>query len=155
MRAFITLLLAGAILTLTGCATSYKPGVYQSGQVQQAMKVKLATVIEVREVDIATPASGSGAAAGSATGAVLGTSINSRGGIVAGIAGAVVGGVAGTVAEKAVNAKKGVEILYQIDGSADMMAVVQEQDENPIQVGDRIRIMEGSFATRAVKIPKV
>lgn len=152
MSRFIAVMVFAAI-ALTGCAGSYKPGVYDGGAVQQKMKVSLATVVDVREVEIAVRPTGAGASAGASTGAVIGaTSMDSRGGIVTSIAGAVIGGVAGHLAEKGLNAKKGVEIVYKVDGASETLALVQEQDDTVFAPGDRIRIMEGSFSTRAVKL---
>lgn len=145
--------LSVAAVGLTGCASSYKPGVYQGSQVQQQMKVTLATVVSVREVEIEHRPTGAGASAGAAAGGVLGaTNMDSRGGIVTSIAGAVIGGVVGNVAEKAANQKVGVEITYRVDGSQDMMALVQEKDETVFKPGDHIRIMSGSFSARAIKV---
>ncbi|TCJ20155.1 hypothetical protein EZJ19_00860 [Parasulfuritortus cantonensis] len=152
MQKAVLMAVALASLLLAGCASSYKPNVYQGGQAQQAMKVKLATVVEVREVEIAAQNTGTGATAGAAVGGVVGAYSGSRGGIVSSIAGALVGGLVGNVVEKGVNAKKGVEITYRLEGSNEVMALVQEQDEaDPIRVGDRIKIVEGA-TTRATKL---
>lgn len=146
---------ATAALSLAGCiGMSQKQNVYQTGQVQQSMKVKLATVIDVREVEIEAKPTGTGAMAGATAGGIAATGVDSRHGIVAGIAGAVVGGVAGSMAEKAASGKTGVEIVYKIDGAADAEALVQEKDEQDIRAGDRIRLIQGQFAVRAVKLPK-
>jgi outer membrane lipoprotein SlyB len=144
----------GVIAALGGCASSYKPSVYQSGQVMTQMRVKLATVTGVRDVEIANPESGAGRSAGTVAGAVAGANPNAgRGGIVGGVAGAVVGGVAGALVDKAVNSRRGIEILYQLD-TGETLALVQEADpENPIAVGDRVRILEGTFSARAVRVP--
>lgn len=152
MHKIVLMTFAFAGLLLTGCASSYKPNVYQGGQAQQAMKVKLATVIEVREVEIASQNTGTGATTGAAIGGVVGAYSGGRGGIVSSIAGALVGGVLGNAAEKGVNAKKGVEITYRLEGSNEVMALVQEQDEaDPIKPGDRIKIVEGA-TTRATRL---
>lgn len=147
------LLLSLSVVTLAGCASSHSPSVYQSGQVQAPMRVRIATVIDIREVEIEGRQTGVGASAGATTGAVLGSATGSRHGIVGGIAGAVVGGIAGAVIEKAASGKKGIEILYRLDGGNEIMALVQEQDsDNPIKVGDRVRITEGSFTARAIPL---
>lgn len=141
-----------AVFILGGCASSYKPNVYQGGQAQQAMRIKLATVIEIREVEISAQNTGTGATAGGAIGGLAGAYSGSRSGIVSSIAGALVGGIIGNAVEKGVNAKKGVEITYRLEGSNELMALVQEQDEaDPIKVGDRIKIVEGA-TTRATKM---
>jgi len=138
-------------LFLGGCANSQKAGTYQTGLVQQSMKIKLGTVIDVREVQIEAQNSSVGTTTGAMVGATAG-SLGGRNGVVQGIAGAVVGGVAGSLAEKAVSQKIGVEITYQIDGSKDLEAMVQEKDEQDIKPGDRIRLVQSAFNVRAVKI---
>jgi outer membrane lipoprotein SlyB len=153
----VTKIIAAPILAglfLVGCASSYKANVYQGGQAQQAMRIKIATVMEIREVEISAQNTGTGATVGAAAGGVVGTYNGStRGGILSGLAGAVIGGVVGNAAEKAVNAKKGIEITYKLDGTGEIMALVQEQDDaDPIKVGDRIKIVEGS-STRVTKLP--
>jgi outer membrane lipoprotein SlyB len=141
-----------ALLGMSGCASSYKAGVYQTGQVQQAMHVEFATVLETREVEIEGKPTGVGATTGAAAGGVAGLYSSGRGGIVTSIAGALVGGVAGAVVEKNVNEKKGIEVTYRVDITNEVMVLVQEADSaNPIKTGDRIKIIKGSFSTRAVK----
>ena len=155
MNVFKCAVVLALAAVIAGCASSQKAGVYQTGQVQAKMKVTVATVIDVREVDIEVAHSGAGATAGGVAGAVAGSTMGSgRGSVVGAVAGAVVGGVTGVVAEKAFNAKKGVEIIYQPDGSNEVLGLVQEvDDKNVIQPGDRVRILEGQFNVRAVKLP--
>ncbi len=145
---------AVAALVLAGCASSQKAGVYQTGQVQSKMKVVLATVVDVREVEIEATPTGAGGTAGAVSGAVVGSGGGiGKNAVVGAVAGAVVGGVVGTVAEKAFNAKKGIEIIYRPDGSKEALALVQEKDDqNVIVAGDRIRLLEGQFNVRAIKI---
>jgi outer membrane lipoprotein SlyB len=154
MRKTLLLAIPTILLVLTGCASSQKAGVYQTGQVQQKMKVVLATVIDVRDVDIEATPTRAGATAGAVGGAVIGSGNGmGKNAAVGSVAGAVVGGVAGTLAEKALNSKKGIEIVYRPDGSTEALALVQEKDDqNAIAVGDRVRILEGQFNARAVKI---
>jgi outer membrane lipoprotein SlyB len=142
------------IASIVGCASSQKAGIYQTGQVQSKMKVVLATVIDIRDVEIEATPTGAGAASGAAVGAIAGSNVGQgKGTIVGSVAGAVVGGVAGTVAEKALGSKKGIEIIYRPDGATDTLALVQEKDDrNAIGIGDRIRILEGQFNARAVKL---
>lgn len=153
MKKIAPVLMAMMLLGLAGCASSMKANVYQPGAAMQAMKVRYATIVELREVEIEGKPTGAGSAAGSAAGATAGLfSNNNRGGIIGSIAGAVIGGVAGHVAEKVVNTKTGIEITYKLDNGGDTMVLVQEKDgANQLAVGDRIKIIEGSFSTRAVK----
>jgi len=154
----ILIALAAVAALTAGCASSQKQNVYSTGAVQQKMKVTLATVIDVREVEIEAKPSGAGASSGMAAGAVIGAgggrplTTTGKNAIVSGIAGAVIGGVAGTLAEKGLNSKKGQEVVFKIDGSSEVQALVQELDDNPLKVGDRVRLMEGSFSARLVKL---
>jgi outer membrane lipoprotein SlyB len=147
-------IVAIAAAVLSACSTTYKPNVYQSGQTMTPMKVTVATVIDVREVEIQAPQTGVGATAGGAAGGVVGNNdAGGKGGIIRGIAGAVVGGIAGAVAEKSINGRKGIEVVYRVDGADDTVALVQEIDDtNPIRVGDRIRVLQGSSSIRAIKL---
>lgn len=145
--------LAVVAVVFAGCSTSQKQNIYQTGSVQQQMRVKLATVIDVREVDIEARPTGAGATAGAAAGAVVGTNTG-RGGVVSGIAGTVIGGVAGAVGEKLASGKIGQEIIYQVDGSKETLALVQELDGDPLKPGDRVRLIEGGLTARLVKLPK-
>lgn len=146
------LLALGFAAMLAGCASSQKQNVYQSGQVQQSMKVDIATVIAVREVEIEARPQGVGSTAGATAGAAAATNLDTRHGLVAGIAGAVIGGVVGTMAEKAANSKSGVELVYRVDGGKDTEALVQEKDGVEYRAGDRVRLIRGSFSVRAVKL---
>lgn len=147
---FLGLAMTGAVL-MTGCANSQKAGTYQTGMVQQSMKIKLGTVIDVRDVEIEAQNTSVGTTTGAVVGATAG-SLGGRQGVVQGIAGAVIGGVAGSLAEKAATQKKGVEITYQLDGTKDLEAMVQEKDDQDIKPGDRIRLVQSAFNVRAVKI---
>jgi outer membrane lipoprotein SlyB len=153
MKHFTLFTLIVSLFALGGCATDYKPTTFQEGQVQQAMVVKFATCLDIKQVDIAGKPTGTGAAVGAAAGGTTGLYAGNRGGILTGIIGAAAGGIIGNVVEKNANSKKGIEITYQIDGSDQINELVQEQDpKNPIQKGDRLKIVMGSFSTRAEKL---
>lgn len=142
---------AVTLLALGGCATtSHQADVYQGYQAQQVMRVRLATVIDVKPVTIADRNTGTGTAIGAVAGGVAAGGTGDKGDILAGIAGAVVGGLVGNEVEKHVNTTKGVQITYRLDGSNDVQALVQAADEkNPIRPGDRIQLIEGPNGTRA------
>lgn len=152
---FVAAIVAAMSLpTLSGCTSSQKQNVYQTGAVQQKMKVTLATAIDVREVNIEAKPSGVGAGGGAVMGGVLAAGGSGRSGLIAAVAGAIVGGIAGTVADRGVNAKKGQEIIYQIEGSSEVQALVQEVDDDPIGVGDRVRLIEVGSLARLTKVGK-
>ncbi len=118
---------------------------------QQPMKVKLATVVHVRDVAIEARPTSVGSTVGTITGAVVSTR-QGRGGVVLGIAGAVVGGLIGAVAEKAFSGRSGVEITYELDGSRESEALVQEKDGQELSPGDRIKVISSANVTRAVRL---
>ena len=103
MKSYKTPLALALAAALTACASpSYTAKTYQTGQVQQAMKVKSATIVSVKEVEIqkktGNAGAGVGAATGGVSGAMVGSSTNSVGnGLVGMVAGAVIGGVAGGI----------------------------------------------------------
>ena len=142
-------------IVLTGCAGSLKQNSYQTGAVQMAMKVDLATVVASRDVEIEAKGTGTGTLAGGAIGGIAGASLASgsaNSSIAGAIAGAVVGGVAGHFAEKGASSKTGVEIVYTIDKTGETEALVQEKDDVVYAVGDKVRIMRGGISVRAVKL---
>ena len=65
------------------------------------------------------------------------------------VAGAVIGGVAGAIADNVGKTANAYEILYQVDGTQDVLALVQEKDDHRFKAGDRIRLIEGQFTVRA------
>lgn len=148
---WIVVATCAAIALLSGCATSSRHDSYQAGLVQQSMKVKLATVVHVRDVAIEARPTSVGSTVGTITGAVVSTR-QGRGGVVLGIAGAVVGGLIGAVAEKAVSGRSGIEITYELDGSRESEALVQEKDGQELSPGDRIKVISSATATRAVRL---
>lgn len=146
------------IALMAACSTiNYNAKTYQVGQVQQQMKVKVGTVVEIREVEIVkkntNAGTGTGTVVGSVAGSMAGLSSNSTGqGIAGALAGALVGGVVGGVADSVGRTATGLEILYTLDGSPDVLALVQEKGEDTFKVGDRVRLLEGSFASRLVPL---
>lgn len=139
-------------LLVGACATDHRSGVYQSEQAQQPMRIKTGVVVDLREVEIKSQPTGAGAAIGGISGGVLAAG-DGRGGTVAGIAGAVVGGMLGNMVEQGITTRKGIEVMYRLDGSTEVYALVQEVDEaNPLAKGDFIRIIEGHSTSRAVRI---
>jgi outer membrane lipoprotein SlyB len=63
------------------------------------------------------------------------------------VIGAVAGGLVGAAAEEGITREDGVEITVQLDKGGDMIAIVQEADEQ-FYPGDRVRVMEGGGVTR-------
>ncbi len=137
-------------LLMAGCVSSRSAKVYSRDQVQSAQTVELGKVIRVEEVLIEGTKSQIGTAAGGAIGGIAGSN-SSKGtttGQILGVIGSVVGGIAGAAAEEAYTRRKGLEITVTLD-SGRTLSVVQEADQ-PIHVGDRVRILTGQGGVKRV-----
>lgn len=137
-------LLITAIVFLAGCASNISPQSYSVGSVGQVNRTVAATVISVREVNVAGTA-GLGGSAGAASGAVVGSAAggnNSRGNIVGAIGGAVVGGLAGAAIEANATKQKGMEYVVETD-NGNLMTIVQGMDA-PFLVGQKVLVLYGS-----------
>jgi outer membrane lipoprotein SlyB len=118
----ITSLLA---IIFSGCATNISPKTYSVGSVGQVNRTISATIISVREVDVAGT-QGLGAGVGAAAGGIAGSSIGSgdRENLIGALAGAVVGGIAGAAIERSATEQKGMEYVVETE-NGNLMTIVQ------------------------------
>ena len=139
-------LAAGVILS--GCATSQSGSSYSQQQTQREMNVRMGVVDSVRSVTIEGNKSGAGSAVGTVVGGIAGSNVGGgdRGSAVGAILGAVGGAVAGHAIEENISKKAGLEITVKFDNGS-LSAIIQEADEQ-FHVGDRVRVLSGSGATR-------
>ena len=122
MSLAITSLLA---ILLVGCTTNISPKTYSVGSVGQVNRTISATIISVREVDVAGT-QGLGAGVGAAAGGIAGSSIGSgdRENLIGALAGAVVGGIAGAAIERSATEQKGMEYVVETE-NGNLMTIVQ------------------------------
>lgn len=142
MKVLTLLALTGALLA--GCATNISPQTYSVGSVGQVNRTVAATVISVREVDVAGT-TGLGGGAGAATGAVVGSAAghgNARGNIVGAIGGAVVGGLAGAAIEANATKQKAIEYVVETQ-NGNLMTIVQGLDTQ-FTLGQKVLVLYGS-----------
>lgn len=140
-------LLVAAMIALAGCASGTGGKDYSRAQTRSVQEVQMGVVESVREVNIEGTKTPIGAGAGAVVGGVAGSTVGSGKGRVVGTAvGAVLGGLGGAAAEEAITRQKGVEITVKLD-SGRLVAITQAADET-FQVGDRVRVLSGSGATR-------
>ncbi|GMV55842.1 MAG: hypothetical protein AMXMBFR6_16470 [Betaproteobacteria bacterium] len=133
---------------MSGCATSRAGGTYSRSQTRQEMTVRMGKVESVRAVTIEGTRSVVGPAAGAAIGGIAGSNVGAgRGSQVGAITGAVIGGIAGSAIEEQATKKKGVEVTVRLD-SGQLLAIVQEEDDEMFRPGDRVRVLSGGGATR-------
>jgi outer membrane lipoprotein SlyB len=138
---------------LAGCASpGLGGGSYTRSQARGEMNVRLGVVEAVRDVTIDARDSGTGVLAGAALGGIAGSTLGrgNKAEAAGAIAGAVIGGLAGAGIEKANNDRRGVEVTVKLEGGK-LVAITQEKDEE-FRVGDRVRILSGSGATRVTKM---
>lgn len=112
-------------IILTACASNISPKTYSVGSVGQVNRTISATVISVREVDVAGT-TGLGTGVGAAAGGVAGSSLGSGGreNLIGAIAGAVVGGIAGAAIEGGATQQKGMEYVVETE-NGNLMTIVQ------------------------------
>jgi len=150
-----TLMVLGAtILFLTGCASNISPQTYSVGSVGQVNRTISATVISVREVNVAGT-TGVGGTAGTATGAVLGSSIggnDGRSNIVGAIGGAIVGGIAGSAIEANSTKQKALEYVVETE-NGNLMTIVQGK-ETLFAEGQKVLVLYGS-PSRLIADPRI
>lgn len=147
-------ILVAAIIALAGCANNTSPNTYSVGSVGQVNRSISATVISVREVNVAGT-TGVGGAAGTATGAVLGSSIggnDGRSNIVGAIGGAVIGGIAGAAIEANATKQKALEYVVETE-NGNLMTIVQGKDA-VFAEGQKVLVLYGS-PSRLIADPRV
>lgn len=132
---------------LGGCASSMSGAVYTRDQARQAEDVRMATVENVRQVQIEGTKSPVGATAGAVVGGIAGSNVGAgKGSTVGAVVGTVAGGVAGAAIEEGVTRQAGLEITVRFDDGR-MIAVTQAADEK-FQPGERVRVLTGGGVTR-------
>ena len=149
MKKFI-LVVAGALLIISGCAENVSPNKYAASEVGVASKVVPGIIVSVRTVKI--DASGnsivgaaSGAVIGAAGGSAIGGSPHSN--LAAGVGGAVLGGVIGDAIQKKINNRQGFEYMIKLKDDS-IISVTQDQDLQ-FSVGQKILVIYGAM-TRIV-----
>ena len=146
--------LGAAIIAIIGCASNISPRTYSVGSVGQVNRTVSATVISVREIDVAGT-TGVGGGAGTAAGAVIGSGAggsNTRGNIVGAIGGAVVGGLAGAAIEANATKQKGMEYVIETE-NGNLMTIVQGTD-TVFAEGQKVLVLYGS-PSRLIADPRV
>lgn len=148
------MVLGAAILSLAGCASNISPQTYSVGSVGQVNRTISATVISVREVNVAGT-TGVGGTAGTAAGAVLGSSAgggDARSNIVGAIGGAVIGGLAGSAIEANATKQKALEYVVETE-NGNLMTIVQGKD-SVFAEGQKVLVLYGS-PSRLIADPRV
>ncbi|MDR3158400.1 MAG: glycine zipper 2TM domain-containing protein [Zoogloeaceae bacterium] len=140
------------LFVASGCASRLDGDAYGRGEARREMRVTFATIESVRPVQIEGTKSHVGTMAGAAIGGIAGSSVggNSRESAAGAVIGGVLGGIAGSAVEEAVTREQGIEITIRLD-NGEYRAVVQSDDGENFQPGERVRLVKGSNATRITR----
>ncbi len=139
----IPVLVLGALLALSGCATSpSSANSVRRNETGRAQTVDRGEVVYVRTVTIEGEAQGAGAVAGGVMGFALGGLADGRGRGVARAGGAVAGAAAGNAIERRVTTREGLELTVELE-SGEVLVVIQAADE-VFTKGDQVRVLRRS-----------
>ena len=141
MRAFC-LFSVCVMLSTAACAPKDSQRQYQEGEVGISHAVEFGTILNMREVAIATKNTNIGTLGGGAVGAGLGSYAGSGSGTSwATAGGALVGAVAGYYAEQAMGDRTGYEYVVQLQ-SGEVKTIVQEKAEGDVvfNAGDTVML---------------
>ena len=126
-------------LLCTACS-SQRGTMYSRHDVERSWTVREATVVQVVEVTIEGQSSAIGTYGGGFIGNAVGRTVGAgSGSSIAGAVGAVAGAVAGKKAEKTATQQKAWEVLVEMGGSGETLAIVQPADEN-FDEGEKVRV---------------
>jgi outer membrane lipoprotein SlyB len=140
------------LVLLAGCVshgTTYSR--YDAGK---PWTVQEATVVQITEATIEGRDQGPiGTYGGGFIGHAVGSSVgHGAGSSIAGAVGAVAGAIVGQKAEKKATEKRAWEILVELEGGAETLAIVQPADEN-FSTGEKVRVYTRSDgAARVAKL---
>lgn len=153
MTARTALAVAALAGLLAGCAHPHtSASEYTAGQVGREQTVRLATVEAVRIVQIDKGQTGVGTGAGAVVGGVAGSNIGQgKGAVVGAVLGAVAGGIAGQSIENNASKQEGLEITVRLE-NGELRAIVQANDGQQFQPGERVRLLSGAGGTRVSKL---
>lgn len=125
---------------LSVACTSSRGTMYSRHDTERSWTVREATVVQVVEATIEGQSSIIGTYGGGYVGHSLGRTVGAgAGSTVAGAVGAVAGAVAGRAAEKTATQKKAWELLVEMSGSGETLAIVQVADQN-FDEGEKVRV---------------
>ena len=143
----VSMCIAGAALSVAGCASRESGSVYGRHETGREQTVRMGTVESVRQVSIQGSRSAVGPVAGGVVGGIAGSSVgHGRGSAIGAVLGGVAGGVAGGAIEEGATRKDGLEITVKLD-NGDLRAIVQEADAE-FKPGERVRLLNSGGVTR-------
>lgn len=126
-------------LLSAGCS-SQRGTMYSRHDVERSWTVREAMVVQVVEATIEGQSSVIGVYGGGFVGNAVGRTMGSgSGSSIAGAVGAVAGAVVGKKAEKTATQQKAWELLVEMGGSGETLAIIQPADET-FNEGEKVRV---------------
>jgi outer membrane lipoprotein SlyB len=124
---------------LAGCAS--RGTMYSRSDAGRPWTIQEAKVVQINEATIEGRDQGQiGTFGGGLIGHAVGYSVgHGTGSAIAGAVGAVAGAIVGQAAEKKVTEKRAWEILVELEGGTETIAVVQPADQN-FSTGEKVRL---------------
>ena len=143
-----------AAMALTACAANLNTNSYQTSAAGQVNSVQEGTVINVRQVRIATENGGVGSLAGGIAGGALGSTVGGSNvaNIIGAVGGAVLGGALGAKAQEGLSAQTGYEYIVKLDNGK-AITLTQGADQ-VFSVGQSVYVLDASSGERARIIPR-
>lgn len=135
---------------LSAACTSSRGTMYSRHDAQRSWTVRDGTVVQVVEATIEGQSGVIGTYGGGYVGHEVGRTIGSGSGSgIAGAVGAVAGAVVGKKAEKTATQKKAWELLVEMSGSGETLAIIQPADQN-FDEGEKVRVYTRSDGSARV-----
>ncbi|MET0535653.1 MAG: hypothetical protein ABW171_15665 [Steroidobacter sp.] len=126
-------------LLVAGCSSS-RGTMYSKHDTERSWTVREATVVQVVEATIEGHSGLIGTYGGGYVGNTLGRTVGAgSGSSIAGAVGAVAGAVIGRKAEKTATQEKAWELLVEMGGSGETLAIVQPADQT-FNEGEKVRV---------------
>ncbi len=142
------------VVVLMGCAGNLSNDTYDTAAAGKVNSVAEGTIINVRQVTVATEKGSIGSVAGGVAGGAAGSMIggNTAVNVIGAVGGAVLGGYLGSKAEQGLSKQTGYEYIVKLD-SGKAITLTQGSDE-VFTVGQRVYVLDANYADRARIIPK-
>ena len=153
MKKFAFILLMPIVLAIAGCASQIGANQYDSAAVGSVNRVRIGTVISVRQITVADNDNSLGTAIGGIAGGVAGSQIGKgdTAAILGAVGGALVGGAAGNYAQRGLSRQKGYEYVVQLDNGG--LVTVTQGTDILFAVGQRCMVLYGRGSDRARIVP--
>ncbi len=140
MKKLLSIISASAVLA--ACAANINSNHYETSQAGTVGQVQPCTVVSVRQVNVSSADSSTGAVIGTIGGGVAGSTIgHGRGSVLGALGGAALGGIAGNMAQEGLTSQDGVEYIVKLDNGT--MRTITQGTDVYMQPGQKCYLLYG------------